>query len=620
MGGRRRIAVVFVAVLAALGLVAQPAAAASEGTLTLASTSSAGVKSNGRNDLPSLSGDGTKIAFTSSATNLHPGDTDALFDVYVKDLVTGEVTLASTSSSGAKANLDTYYPFMSADGTKVAFISEASNLDRADTDSLADVYVKDLVTGAVKLASSSKTGVKGNGWSWSPSISADGHRVSFRSRSSNLDPADWDSNHDIYVKDIGTGDLFLASRSATGVKGNNDEQFATTSLSADGTKVAFTSNSTNLVPADTDPKTDIYLKDLVTGVLTLVSARTAPLHADSTMATAHLSADGTKVAFISFIPRYDGPAPVDLYVKDLATGAVSLAAASQTQIELALSPDGTRVAFSSTAPNAALGDPDTGDDVYLKDLATGELTLISMSGSGAKGDGRSYYPTVNTYGTKVVFASKAANLHPSDIDAEYDLFVGTVSRPDADSDGVPDGADNCASVPNADQFDSDGDGPGDACDDPDADDDGVLDGADNCPTVANATQLDSDGDGPGDVCDGMTFAGYRGVVDNPPVVNTVRPGKRIVVKWQVRDSAGGYVGDLAAVRSVTSAPISCDAYAGARRDAIESTTTATQGLRYAAAAEEYRYNWTAPSAIGCHELRVTLRDGGVHVARFEVRR
>jgi len=71
---------------------------------------------------------------------------------------------------------------------------------------------------------------------------------------------------------------------------------------------------------------------------------------------------------------------------------------------------------------------------------------------------------------------------------------------DRDGDGVVDEGDNCVSVPNADQVNTDGDGMGDACD-PDDDNDGVPDGGDNCPLTANADQVDTDGDGAGDACD-----------------------------------------------------------------------------------------------------------------------
>jgi thrombospondin type 3 repeat protein len=82
--------------------------------------------------------------------------------------------------------------------------------------------------------------------------------------------------------------------------------------------------------------------------------------------------------------------------------------------------------------------------------------------------------------------------------------VETAGLHDTDGDGIPDEADDCPTVPDPEQRDSDRDGVGDACQAgplPDTDGDGVPDGSDNCPFVPNADQSDLDGDGVGDACD-----------------------------------------------------------------------------------------------------------------------
>src|SRR5687768_3487219 len=93
----------------------------------------------------------------------------------------GGTTLVSASDVGVKANGDSRTRSLSADGTMVVFHSYADNLDPADTDTMGDVYVKDVVTGDITLVSTSDVGVKGNGASFHPTISADGAKVAFHS-------------------------------------------------------------------------------------------------------------------------------------------------------------------------------------------------------------------------------------------------------------------------------------------------------------------------------------------------------------------------------------------------------------------------------------------------------
>jgi Tol biopolymer transport system component len=190
----------------------------STGDLILVSTSDARVKGNGFSFESQLSGDGTMAAFTSRATNLDAADTEPLDDVYVKDLDTGELTLVSTSDTGVKGNSSSHSPSLSLDGTVIAFASHATNLDAADPDGHLDVYVKDLSTGDVAVVSTSDSGVPGDrDHSQSPWLSADGTAVAFHSDASNFEPPDNNLAHqDMYVKDLVSGDLTRVSTSDTG--------------------------------------------------------------------------------------------------------------------------------------------------------------------------------------------------------------------------------------------------------------------------------------------------------------------------------------------------------------------------------------------------------------------
>jgi hypothetical protein len=134
-----------VVVLVTVALTAPAyAALAAPGDLHLASSGPTGAASDGEALVPSVSADGTTVAFFSTSTNLHPADTDPGPDVYVKNVRTGEVILASRAASGAKGNGDSHLPAISADGRRVAFVSTATNLHPAG---VRGVYVKDLSTG-----------------------------------------------------------------------------------------------------------------------------------------------------------------------------------------------------------------------------------------------------------------------------------------------------------------------------------------------------------------------------------------------------------------------------------------------------------------------------------------
>jgi hypothetical protein len=130
-----------------------------------------------------------KVAFNSSATNLDPALTVNGFNaLFLKDLVMGDLSLVSRNAPGELILFGVSGPSMSADATRIAFTSPSTNAHPADADSLSDVFVKDLATGHVFLASTSTAGVKGSGDSYPALLAAGGDTVAFRSSATNLAP------------------------------------------------------------------------------------------------------------------------------------------------------------------------------------------------------------------------------------------------------------------------------------------------------------------------------------------------------------------------------------------------------------------------------------------------
>ena len=147
-----------------------------------------GAFSDGRSREAAISWTGRYVAFVSRARNLVPGDRDGVEDVFVRDLRTDRTRLVSTDGSGrAIADGDSSQPSISADGRYVAFLSNA-DLAPDDGDDKPDVYLKDLVTGRLTLVTEGSGGEPSNGRFGGPAISADGDYIAFGSTSSNLDP------------------------------------------------------------------------------------------------------------------------------------------------------------------------------------------------------------------------------------------------------------------------------------------------------------------------------------------------------------------------------------------------------------------------------------------------
>lgn len=432
----------FVLILPSVSLQTTERTPAQPGDLTLASRSDGEAKGNKESFSASLSADASTVAFHSSATNLDPGDNDAARDVYARDLLSGTIQLVSTTQAGVKGNADSFAPAISADGTLVAFQSFATNLHPSDADLYLDVYLKDLSSGVLRLLSASDSGVKGNGDSFAPAISADGTRVAFASDATNLDPGDSERRFDVYVKRVSTGDIVLASRSAGGTNSNGDSLSPT--LSAHGRVVAFDSSATNLTGADADSISDIFTKELATGALKLVSTSANGIKGNGNSYGPSISSGGQAVAFQSAARNLhgdDADALQDIYVKDLSSGDITLASTSDSRVKgnggsvtPAISGNGSVVAFHSIATNLDPVDTDAIPDVFVKEVDTGDITLASLSEDGNKGNGSSLAPSLAGDGTVVAFDSTSSNLHPDDTDVVEDIYVKGLGPPGIQAD------------------------------------------------------------------------------------------------------------------------------------------------------------------------------------------
>jgi hypothetical protein len=261
------------------------------------SRSTTGQQGDGDSWVPALSGNGRFVAFQSSATNLVPGDSNGLSDIFVHDRLLQTTRRVSVSSTGVEANQASFIAALSEDGTVVSYLSYATNLVANDSNGHGDIFVHHLAGGVTERVSVDSAGVEANGASSYPSLSANGQLVAFESFASNLVANDQNPRWDIFVHDRSTGTTSLVSKSSSGVAANDSVHSA--SLSADGRWVSYASLASNLVPQDSNGQPDVFLHDRTTAATIRTSRDSQGVQAIGPSSGPRLSANGRYVAFQS---------------------------------------------------------------------------------------------------------------------------------------------------------------------------------------------------------------------------------------------------------------------------------------------------------------------------------
>jgi Tol biopolymer transport system component len=326
-----------------------------------------GAQTNGSSAVdsaPALSADGQVVAFSSAATNLVADDNNGVGDVFVFDRARQETTRVNLGTSGVEATgRDSFDPALSTDGRFVAFASDAANLVADDTNNATDVFVHDRQARTTTRVSVGAGGAQATGGeSYAPAVSGDGSVVAFISRAANIAPGATDGIDNVFVRDLKAGittrvgttggpdgstipprvalsangrfvayadetDVFVFDRQGGGAEqvsvgpggAPGDRASAAPALSADGRFVAFQSGATNLVPADTNQRTDVFVRDRRFGTTTRVSLGSGSVQGDQPSTAPRISGDGRFVAFQSaatnLVPGDTNSAP-DIFVHD----------------------------------------------------------------------------------------------------------------------------------------------------------------------------------------------------------------------------------------------------------------------------------------------------------------
>ena len=383
-----------------------PASAAAPVLLT---SNADGVAGNGASYVVAIRGN---LAYISSnASNLVAGDTNGKYDIFVKDLTTGAVTRLSTTSSGAQTDYDWDLVDVTADGNGILFYSKANlAIGSYNNHGGAMLYYKDLTTGIIQQVDRPMAGHGSDSYFSYGHLMPDQTKVLFETGDGHMVAGDTNDAPDVFIKNLVTGALTLVSVNAFGVIGNGGSQPKW--ASADGTHILMMSTATNLGEGDTNNAWDLFMKDLTSGAMERVSLTSNGGQLNGNTEFDFMTDDGHTLVFETYATNLaagDSNGSTDLYARNMATGAVT-SVSSNAAGQLGNAPsnyvytsaDGQTVFFSSASSNLVAGDTNGNEDLFAKNLKTGEITRLLSADTFTDGDLLAYRALYADHGTKLV--------------------------------------------------------------------------------------------------------------------------------------------------------------------------------------------------------------------------
>lgn len=352
-----------------------------------------------------LSPDGRLLVYSSTG----PDSGDTVSQVYLRDLETGTTQLLSQvpAADVEPGDRDSGSPSIADNDRSVVFVSRAGNLGASVTPGVAAVYGVDLKFPFPYLISTGPNGVAPNGDCDGAQICGDGSAVVYSSVATNLVAGDVNGRSDIFITG---GPTQLVSVSRTGGSANGASWQP--SISDDGRYVAFGSEASNLVADDRNGVADIFVRDVDARTTTLISVGSSFRSQDP-----GISGDGRTVAFYSFddfgltgntsgrqanlfVASVDDPRQVRLVSADVNGVARGIDVDDYASgAKPALSGDGRFIVFASATTRLVAEDNDGFQDVFVKDMLTGEVARLDDFRGGIASS-----PSISDDGTRISFA------------------------------------------------------------------------------------------------------------------------------------------------------------------------------------------------------------------------
>ncbi|HYG73694.1 MAG TPA: hypothetical protein VEK08_01575 [Planctomycetota bacterium] len=392
------------------------------GAVELISKNTSGAPGNGSSYQAHVSADARYVSFSSSASDLVAGDTNGFDDIFLRDRQTGTTTKISLTSTGGQTNGPSFQSRITGDGRFVMFESRATNLVPGDTNAMGDGFLVDRTNGTIERVTLTSTGgeiiASPGGRNETTGISDDGNLIVFLTDAdaSNIVPNDTNNAQDVFLRNRAAATTIRLSVNAQGQEGNDHSLFP--SISRDGNTIVFTSYASNLVDGDTNGVSDVFMLNRTTGQLTRIT------NGNGDCAQVTVSGDGRFVAFASNASNLvsdDDNAFGDQFLYDDTTKTITLLSRSSDgrpgngssgsqklpgrQVfccDAHVSVDGRFVSYDSQASNLVVDDNNAASDVFLHDRAPTvvaragadqtvlEGTAVSLDGSGSLGTNLSY--------------------------------------------------------------------------------------------------------------------------------------------------------------------------------------------------------------------------------------
>lgn len=407
------------------------------GSNRMASVSAGGGEGgDGFNFTPALSGDGRWAVFQSTSTNLVAGDSNNAADIFIRDLVLGTNLLVSRAWTGAGANNFSVNPRVSSNGQFVVFQSLASNLTPQDTNALLDVFVRDLaqqtnlalsvnpLTGeCVGAQASSGTAYE---TPYPPLITPDGQWAVLWSLANLTTNASPSGTPGLYARHLPTGEVLALGIPTNGMiqAGNN-----TATLSPGGKFVVFTTTNGLVGIFDFAARTNTFA--LAQGRNPSLSADGRWLAFDSP-ATNWGVTPGNNVSDVFVLDRQSES------VRLLSSNRLGNASGNGASTRPLISGDGRFVVFESKADDLVDQDANGRWDVFVRDRQTETTFALLTTTNGATGNHLSRNPALGSDGRTVILESFASDASTNDFNQFRDVFVIRLSAGDSDGDGLAD--------------------------------------------------------------------------------------------------------------------------------------------------------------------------------------